>query len=128
MSDGEVKWTPEEEALEELFAVNKEVPSEAARTLLSEAYRTSYAMNLAYNYCFCPEEYEEAMQNMTLEATRHTDRDREYLAEIVRACEAAASSIDPDDQTPVGYKLCRRNVRLHYQVMSYMVDDVLQEV
>jgi hypothetical protein len=44
----------------------------------------------------------------------------------VRACEAAASFIDPNDERPAGYKVCRRNVRWHYQKMSEMIDDVLQ--
>jgi hypothetical protein len=128
MSPREVKKTPEEEALGELGALNEEVLSKAARTLLREAYIASYAENLVHNYCFGPEEYEEAIQKMRLEATRLTDRDREHLAKIVRAGKAAASSIDPDDQTPAGYKVCRRDVRWYYEMMSYMVDDVLQDV
>ena len=68
------------------------------------------------------------MQKMRLEATRLTDSDREHLAEIVRAGEAAASSIDPNDETPVGYLVCRGHVHCRYQMMSYVVDDVLQDV
>jgi hypothetical protein len=95
MSNEEVKKTLEEEALEELLALNKEVLSEAARTLLDEAYLASYKDTLAEAYyCFQREEYEEAMQKMRLEATRLTDRDREHLAKIVRAGKAAASSIE----------------------------------
>jgi hypothetical protein len=127
MSPREVKWTPAEEALGEVVTLNKEVLSEAARTILSEAYRTSYAVNLSYNYSVQLEEYEEAMQKMRLEATRLTDRDRELLAEIVRAGKAAASSIDPNDKTPAGYKVCRRDVRWHHEMISSMVDEVLQD-
>jgi hypothetical protein len=127
MPNDEVKMTPQEEALGELVALNEEVLSEAARTLLSEAYKTSYVVTQSYSYYLQLDEYEETVQKMRLEATRLTDRDWEHLAEIVRACEAAASSIDPDDETPVGYKVCRRNVRWHYQKMSEMVDDVLQD-
>jgi hypothetical protein len=127
MSNEEVKKTLEEEALEELLALNKEVLSEAARTLLDEAYLASYKDTLAEAYyCFQREEYEEAMQKMRLEATRLTDRDREHLAKIVRAYEAAASSIDPNDETPAGYKVCRRDVHWHYQMISEMVNDALQ--
>ena len=127
MSNEEVKMTLEEEALGELWALNKEVLSEAARTLLDEAYGASYADNLAPNYCPGREEYEEAMQKMRLEATRLTDPDREHLAKIVRAGKAAASSIDPDDQTPAGYKVCQGDFHWYYEMMSYMVDEVLQD-
>ena len=106
----------------------EEVHSEAARTLLSEAYGAAYKLYLAYNYSFGPEDYEEAMQKMRLEATRLTDRDRKHLSQIVRAGEAAASSIDPDDQTPAGHEVYREDLqwRRHYQMMSYIVDEVLQ--
>ena len=128
MPPREVKKTPEEEALGQLFEETKEVLSEAARTLLSEAYGASYALYLVSSYSYGPEEFEEAMQKMSLEATRLTDRDREHLAKIVRAYEAAASSIDPDDETPAGYKVCQGDVHWYYQMMSYMVDEVLQDV
>ena len=128
MSNKEVKLTLEEEALGELFEVNKEVLSEAARTLLDEACLASYKDTLAEAYyCFQREEYEEAMQKMSLEATRLTDSDREHLAKIVRAGKAAASSIDPDDETPAGYRYCRGDVNFYYQMMSYMVDEVLRD-
>ena len=127
MPNREVKWTPEEEVLGEVAALNKEVLSEAARTILSEAYRTSYALYLASSYSYGPEEFEEAVQKMSLEATRLTDSDREHLAKIVRAGEAAASSIDHDDQTPAGYKVCRRDVRWHHEMISSMVDEVFQD-
>jgi hypothetical protein len=127
MSNDEVKMTLEEEALGELVALNEEVLSEAARTLLDEAYLASYKDTLAEAYyCFGPEEYEEAMQKMCLEATRLTDRDREHLAKIVRAGEAAASSIDPDDETPAGYRYWRGELYWYYEMISYMVDEVLQ--
>ena len=88
----------------------------------------SYAQYMASSYSSSREEYEEAVQKMSLEATRLTDSDREHLAKIVRACEAAASSIDPDDQTPAGHNVWRGNVHCYYQMMSNMVDYVLQDV
>ena len=127
MSNDEVKKTPEEEALGHLLVASEGVLSGAGHTLLVEAYKTSYVVTRSYSYYLQLDQYEEAVQKMRLEATRLTDRDREHLTEIVRACEAAASSIDPDDETPVGYKVCRRNFRWHYQKMSEMVDDVLQD-
>src|SRR5215212_6946253 len=116
LSNDEVKKTPEEEALGKLVALNNQVLSEAARTVLREAHRASHAENLVHNYCFGPEEYEEAIQKMRLEATRLTDSDRQHLAKMVRASEAAASSIDPNDQTPAGYKVCRRDVHWYYEM------------
>jgi hypothetical protein len=128
LSNEEVKLTPEEEALGELLALNKEVLSEAARTLLEEADIASQKLNLGGAfYSFQPEEYEEAMQKMRLEATRLTDRDREHLAKLVRAGKAAASSIDPDDKTPAGYRYCLGDVHWYHQMLSEMVDDVLQD-
>jgi hypothetical protein len=128
MSNNEVKMTLEEEALGELVALNEEVLSEAARTLLSEAYLASYKDTLAEAYCCLQrEEYQEAMQKMSLEATRLTDRDREHLAKIVCAGKAAASSIDPDDHTPAGYRYCRGDLHWYYEMLSEMVDEVLQD-
>jgi hypothetical protein len=129
MSNEEVTMTPEEEALEELLALNEEVLSEAARTLLREAYSVSHKVNLACAYYdYHPAQYEEAMQKMGLEAIRLTDRDQEHLAKIARACEAAASSIDPDDQTPAGYRYWRGDVHCYYQMISEIIDEVLQGV
>jgi hypothetical protein len=129
MSIDEVKGTPEEEALEELVALNEEVLSEAARTILSEATLASHKLILAAAfYSFQPEEYEDAMQKMRLEVTRLTDQEREHVAKIARACEAAASSIDPNDETPAGYGYCRGDVHWYYEMISEMVDDVLQDV
>jgi hypothetical protein len=125
MPDDEVKMTPEEEALGEVVALNKEVLSEAARTLVSEAHEASYALYLACSLSYGPEDCEEAVQKMNLEATRLTDSDREHLAKIVRAGEAAPSSIDPDDQTPAGYKVWRGDFHWYYEMMSALVDDAL---
>jgi hypothetical protein len=127
MSPREVKMTTEEEALGEVVALNKEVLSEAARTLLDEASLAACKMHLAHSYSFCPAEYEEIMQKMCLEATRLTDRDREHLAKIVRAGKAAASSIDPDDETPAGYRYWRGDLHWYYEMISSMVDEVLQD-
>src|SRR5918994_7752707 len=113
MSKYEVKKRPEEEAFGHLLVAGEGVLSGGGHTLLLEAYKTAYVVNRSYSYYLQLDEYEEAVQKMRLEATKLTDRDREYLAKIVRACDAAASSIDPDDQTPAGYKVCRRNVRWH---------------
>ena len=125
MSTQEVKITPEEQALGKLWEETKGVLSEAARNLVSEAHTASYALYLACSLSYGPEDCEEAVQKMSLEATRLTDSDREHLAKIVRAGEAAASSIDPDDQTPAGHKVWRGDVHCYYQMMSALVDDAL---
>jgi hypothetical protein len=105
---------------------NKEVLSEAARTLLDEANLLSYKETLTAGYGVCQEEYEEAMHKISLEATRLTARDRDHLAKIVRACKAAASSIDPDDQTPAGYRACRVDVHWYYEMLFEKVDEALE--
>jgi hypothetical protein len=128
MPPREVKWTPEEEALGELLALNKKVLSEAARTILSEADITSYKWNLASSYSFQPEEFDEALQKMSLEATRLTDSDREHLAKLVRAGKAAASSICTSQVIGYRDKVWRRHIRWYHQMLCEMVDEVLQDV
>ena len=129
MSNEKVKKTPEEEALGELVALNKEVLSDEARTILEEACSVSRKVNLAAAYyCYQPVQYEEAMQKLGLEVIRLTDSDREHLAKIARACEAAAASIDPEDQTPAGYRYWRGDVHFYYEMISDIVDDLLQGV
>lgn len=120
--------TPEEEALGHLMETNKELLSKAARTIVEEAGSASYAHTLASNYAFQPEEYEEAMRKMRLAAAELTDRDRELLAELVRASKVVATSIDPDDETPVGYRARRGDVHYYHSMASSMVEEILQEV
>lgn len=122
------KPTQEEEALGRLLEVNKDTLSSAARILLEEAKTAAYALNLASNYSFQPEEYDEALQKMRLAAAVLTVRDRDLLAELVDAGKAAADSIDPDDETPAGHKVRRGDVHWYYEMASSMVEEILQNV
>lgn len=124
----EVPTTPEEEALADVLTKSREVLSEAANTILSEAEVAAHAVNMVHNYCYQPHEYDEAMAMMRLAATQITERDRELLAEIVRAGKAAAASIDPDDETPVGHRICRRNDHRYHNMASGMIEDILEEL
>ncbi len=125
----EYQPTQEEEALGRLLEVNKDTLSSAARILLGEAETAAYALNLAGNYSFQPEEYDEALQMMRLAAAVLTVRDRELLAELVCAGKAAAASLDPDDETPVvGYKARRGYVHSYYEMAYGMVEEILQDV
>ncbi len=124
----EYQPTPEEEALGRLLEVNKDALSGAARTILGEAMTAAYAENLVNGYCFQPEEYDEALQKMRLAAAELTVRDRDLLAELVDAGKAAASSIDPDDETLAGYKVRRGDVHWYYGMAYGMVEEILQDV
>ena len=119
--------TPEEEGFQNLLEVHQQVLSGLALTILREADTAAYAHNLASNYSFQPEEYEEAMRKMRLAAAKLTTQDRDLLAEIVRAAKAAAASIDPDDETPAGYGARRGDVHYHHSMAASMVEEILQE-
>ena len=120
--------TPEEEAFGHLMEVNNELLSKAARTIVEEAGSLSYAECLIYSSCVQPQELEEAMTKMRLAAAELTDRDRELLAELVRASKAVAASIDPNDETPAGYGVRRGDVHYYHSMASSMVEEILQEV
>jgi hypothetical protein len=122
------KFTQEEEALGRLLEVNQDTLSSAAHILLGEAKTVAYALYLVSTYSFQPEEYEEALQKMRPAAAILTVRDRDLLAELVDAGKAAADSIDPDDETPAGYKVCRGDVHCYYVTAYSIVEEMLQNV
>lgn len=97
--------TPEENALYDLFEKSVKKLSKPARSILFEAESEAYAANLIHNYANQPEEYDEAMEKVHQAAVVLTEEDCVLLEELVSAADAAASSIDPDDITPVGYKV-----------------------
>jgi hypothetical protein len=110
-----------------LYEEQKEMVSEAARTILAEAESAAYAENLVHNYCFQPQEYDEAIEKMRHTAAALTNRDRKLLAKLWRAALAAAASIDSDDETPAGHKVDRGNVHWYYRMLSGMVEKILEE-
>jgi hypothetical protein len=119
--------TPEEDTCERLMKDNWEELTEPARTMIEEARAAAYAEHLAHNYCFQPEEYEEAAENLYHAALEITERDCEILAKVWRVALAAAASIDPLDETPAGHKINRGDVHYHYRMFARMIEEALQE-
>ncbi len=122
----ECQMTPEEEAYGRILEEKEEMLSEVACNILAEAESVAYAEYMVRNYCFQPEEYDEAMEKMRLAAAKLTDWDRELLAELVRAAKAAAASIDPDDATPAGRGVYLGYFHHYYKMVSDMVEYTLQ--
>src|SRR5215218_498665 len=119
--------TPEEEACRRFYEDSKEILSEAARTIFAAAEAEAYAFCLCRNYAYQPFEYDDAMDKMRLAATQITSRDRELLAKLWRSALAAAASIDPDDETPAGFRVVRGDLHRYYRMASGMVEKILQE-
>lgn len=120
--------TREQEAYWRLLETEEKVLSKAARTALAEADVAAYADHLVRTCCFHPEEYEEAMNKMRIAAAEFTSRDREVLAELVRAAMAAAASIDHYDyETLAGHKVYRADLHWYYRTLFGMIDVALQE-
>lgn len=119
--------TPEEKALYDLFEKSVKKLSKPARFILFEADGESCAANLIHNCAYQPEEYDEAMKEMHQAAVGLTEEDCVLLEELVGAADAAASSIDPDDMTPVGYKVGRGMLRWYYGMAAGMVKEVIRE-
>ena len=119
--------TQEEKAFGQFLDEIWEVLSEPARALIGEAQSAAYAGNLVHNYCFQPEEYDEAIEKMCLAAARLTEREHELLAKLWRAALAAAASIDSDDfETHAGHKVCSGNLHYYYRMLSSMIEKTLQ--
>jgi hypothetical protein len=123
----EHQLTPEEEALRRLLQEKDEAHSEAARTVIMEALVAAWNAHRFHHDGLYLEEYDEAMDRMRLGAACITDSDHQLLAKLWRAALAAASSIDPDDETPVGHKVDRGNPRRFYRMLSAILETILQE-
>ncbi len=123
----EHQTTREEEAYCRLLEEAKSELSEAAGIVIRKAQLAAYATNMVRSYCFQPEEYDEAMENMRLAATQLTGRESELLATLWRAALAAAASIDPEDTTLVGHKVDRGDLHRYYRMLSGMVEKILEE-
>ena len=115
-----VYWRLLEEVWEEL--------TEPARTVIGEARSAAYAENMVHNYCFQPEEYEEAMEKMRSAGAEITDHEHKVLAKVWRSALAAAASIDSEDfETFAGYRVYSGDLHWYYRMCSGMVEQVLQE-
>ena len=73
-----------EEAYGQLLDQIWEVLSEPARTVLKEAQSAAYAENMVHNYCYHPEEYDEAMKKMRLAAAELPNAEHGLLAKVWR--------------------------------------------
>jgi hypothetical protein len=123
----EHQTTREEKAYGRLLEETEDMLSEAARTILSEAQSAAYAECMVHNYCFHPEEYDEAMEKMSLAAAKLTDSEYQLLAKIWRAALAAAASVDADDyESLAGYKVQWGDLHYYYRMVSSMVERTLQ--
>jgi hypothetical protein len=119
--------TREEEAYGRLLEEEEDMLSEAVRTILSEAQSAAYAACMAHNYCFQPEEYDEAIEKMSLAAAKLTHSEHQLLAKIWRAALAAAASVDADDyESLVGHKVYSGDLHYYYRMVSRMVERTLQ--
>jgi hypothetical protein len=123
----EHQTTREEKAYGRLLNEREDMLSEAVRTILSEAQSAAYAACMVHNYCFQPEEYDEAIEKMRLAAAKLTDREHQLLAKIWRAALAAAASVDADDyESLAGYKVCSGDLHYYYRMVSSMIEKTLQ--
>ena len=124
----ENRMTREEEAYRRLLDKEWETLSEAARSIIDEAGLAAYKGSLVYTLGgLQPDEYEEAIKKMFLAATELAGREREILAELVRAANTAADSIDPEDRTPVGHKVDRGDVHRYYNMVAVMIEEGLRD-
>ena len=117
--------TQAEEALGGIIEKVATQLSEPAHDLLSEARGASYAAWLEPGAPLQLEEYEETEKKLCSAAAKLTDQDRELLAEVARAHKAASDSIDPDDDTYVGYGVYREYYHGYYNLVSSWIEEAL---
>ena len=123
----EHQTTREEKVYGRLLEEVEDMLSEAVRTILSEAQAAAYAECMVHNYCFQPEEYDEAIEKMSLAAAKLTDSEHLLLAKIWRTALAAAASVDADDnESLAGYRVYSGDLHYYYRMVSSMVERTLQ--
>jgi hypothetical protein len=99
--------------------------SEPAHDLLSEAMGAAYGAWLSPNSPLQPEEYEEAEKKLCSAVAKVTDQDRELLAEVACAHKAASDSIDPDDDTHLGYGVYQEYYHGYYNMVCVWIEEAL---
>jgi len=119
------QMTQAEEALRRTLDKVATKLSEPAHDLLSEAMGAAYAAWLSPNSPLQPEEYEETEKKLCSAAAKLTDHDRELLAEVARAHKAASLSIDPNDDTYLGYGVYRKYYRGYYNMVYGWIEETL---
>ncbi len=118
--------TPKEEAYWRLLDENREKISESARTVIRTAHQTAGAEHLVRNEVLGKEEYDEIITYMRRAAAELTDRECKLLAKLSRAALASSLSIDPDDETPAGFRIVRGDDHYFFEMVSDMVEDTLR--
>jgi hypothetical protein len=121
----EYKRTREEEAFDLLLDEKQSLLSEDALELVGLAHNEAYKCKLISNYSYQPLEYFMAMEDMVRLAGELGDQEREIIAAVGRAATAAAAAIDPEDERPAGYKVCRGDVHNYYEMVSGMIEKAL---
>jgi len=119
------QMTQAEEALGRILEKVATKLSKPAHDLLSEAMGASYAAWLSPNSPLQPDEYEETDKKLCSAAAKLTDEDRKLLAEVARAHKAASVSIDPDDDTHLGYGVYREYYHGYYNLVSGWIEEAL---
>jgi len=119
------QMTQAEEALGRILEKVAPKLSEPAHDLLSEAMGTSYAAWLSPSSPLQQGEHEESMKKLCSAAAKVTDQDRELLAEVARANKAASDSIDPDDDTHLGYGVFQGYYHGYYTVVYGLIEEAL---
>jgi hypothetical protein len=123
----EHQTTQEEKAYERMIEENKDMLSEAIRTILSEAETEAYKFNLCRNYAYQPQEYDEAIEKMRLAAVELTDDECRLLSKLWHAALAAGASICADDfESLAGYRVYSGNLHRYYRMVSGMIERTLQ--
>jgi hypothetical protein len=118
--------TPEEEAFDRILDEKWTLLSEHARELIGLALHEAYKYNLIRSYAYQPFEYFMGMEDMVRLAGELTGDEREILAEVGRAAGATAATIDPEDERPAGYKVCRGDVHDYYAMAASMIEEALK--
>jgi hypothetical protein len=122
----EYERTPEEESFYRLLDATRGLLSGDALELVGLAQNEASQYNLVSSYGYQPIEYYMAMEDMIRLSGEISDQEREIIAAIGRAANAAAAAIDPDDERPAGHKVCGRDVRHYYEMVSGMIESALE--
>jgi hypothetical protein len=122
----EYERTPEEESFYRLLDATRGLLSGDALKLVWIAQDEAYKYNLVWSYAYQPIEYYMAMEDMVHFSGEISDQEREIIAAIGRAANAAAAAIDPDDERPAGHKVCGRDVRHYHEMVSGMIESALE--
>jgi hypothetical protein len=66
------------------------------------------------------------MEDMVHLSGEISDQEREIIAAIGRTANTAAAAIDPDDERSAGHKVCGRDVRHYYEMVSGLIESALE--